>query len=76
MFSSKNLELRLENIDKQTLRVVFNESEKIYKDLLVDDDEISIHFFVNSHLVTEVIKSINKLNSQFMWCFFENHETP
>ena len=48
MFSSKNLELRLENIDKQTLRVVFNESGKIYKDLLVDDDEISIHFFVNS----------------------------
>ena len=27
-------------------------------------------------LVTEVFKSANKLNPQFMWCFFENLQIP
>ena len=43
MFCSKKSNLRLENIHKRTLRVVFNEYEKNYKDPLADRDEISIH---------------------------------
>ena len=75
MFCSRKLKLRLENIHKRTLRVVYNEYEKNYKDLLVDHDETGISQHLQ-FLATEVVKSANKLNSQFMWCFSENHEIP
>ena len=76
MFCSRKSQFRLENIHKGTLRVVYNEYEKNYKDLLADHDEISIHQKHLQFLATEVFKSANKLNPQFMWCFFENHEIP
>ena len=65
MFCSRKSKLRLENTLKRALRVVFNKYDKNYKDLL----KKHLQF-----LVTEVFKSANKLNPQFMWCFFENHE--
>ena len=43
MFCSRKSKLKLEDIHKQIIRVVFNECEKKYKDLLADHDEISIH---------------------------------
>ena len=43
MFYSRKPKLRLENIHKRALRVVFNECDKNHKDLLADHDEISIH---------------------------------
>ena len=67
---------RSENIQKRTLRVVYNEYDKNYKDLLVDHDEISIHQKYLQFLATEFFKSANKLNSHFMWCLFENHDIP
>ena len=36
MFCSRKSKLRLENIHKRTLRVVYNEYEKNYKDLLAE----------------------------------------
>ena len=76
MFCSKKSKLRLKNIHKRTLRVVYNEYEKNYKDLLADHDEISIHQKHLQFLATEVFKSANELNPQLIWCFFENHEIP
>ena len=43
MFCSRKSKLRFENIHKRTLRVVYNEYENNYTDLLADHDEISIH---------------------------------
>ena len=48
MFCSIKSKLRLENIHKRTLRVVYNQYEKNYKDVFADHDEISIH---QKHLV-------------------------
>ena len=42
MFCSTKSKLRLENIHKRTLSVVYNEYEKNYRDLLAGQDEISI----------------------------------
>ena len=44
MLCSRKSELKLKDIHKQIIRVVFNEYEKNYKDLLADHDEISIHW--------------------------------
>ena len=76
MFCSRKSKLRLENIHKRTLTVVYNENEKNYEDLLADHYEISINQKHLQFLATDVFKSANKLNSQFMWCFFENHKIP
>ena len=64
----------MENIHTRKLRVIYSEYEKSYKDLLADDNEISIHQKHLQFLATEAFKSANKLNPQFMWGFFENHE--
>ena len=74
MFCSRKSKLRLENIHKRTLRLVYNEYEKNYKDLLRDHDDISIYQKYLQFLATEVFKLANKLNPQFIGCFFENHE--
>ena len=75
-FCIRKLKLRLEIIRNRTLRVVYNEYEQNHKDLLTEHAEISIHQRHLKFLVTEVLKSVNKLNPQFMCCFFENHEIP
>ena len=67
MFFSRKSNLDSKNVHNRTLRVVYNEYEKNYKDLLVDHDEISIHQKHLRLLATEVFKSANKLNPQFMW---------
>ena len=59
MFCSRKSKLRLGNTHKRTLRVVYNEYEKNYKDLLVDYDEVSIHQKHLKFLATEVLKSAN-----------------
>ena len=74
MFCSRKLKLRLESINKQTLRVVFKEYEKSYKDLLADHNKIRVHQKHLQFLATEVFKLTNKLYPQFSWCFCENHE--
>ena len=76
MFFSRKSKLRLQNINKRILRVVYNEYENDYKDLLADHYEISIHQKHLQFLATEVFKSANKLNPHFMWYFFKNHEIP
>ena len=62
----------MENIHKQTLRVVFKKYENNYTDFLADRDEISIHQKHLQFLATEVFKSTSKSNP----VFFENHEIP
>ena len=63
MFCSRKSKLKLKNIYKRTLRVVFNEYKKNYKDLLEGNDEISIHQKHLQFLATEVLKS----TEQFIW---------
>ena len=63
MLCSRKSKLRLENIHKITLRLVYNEYEKNYKDLLTENNEISTHHKHWQFLATEVFKSANKLNS-------------
>ena len=70
MLCSRKSKLRLGNIHKRILKVVYNEYKKNYKNLLADHDEISIHQKHLQFLATDVFKSANKLNPQLMWCFF------
>ena len=43
---------------------------KSYEDLLLTNDDISIHQNYLHFLAREIFKSINNLNLQFMWNYF------
>ena len=44
--------------------------EKSYEDLLLMNDDISIHQNHLHFLAREIFKSVNNLNLQFMWNYF------
>ena len=54
----------------RTLQVVYNTYGKSYNELLILNREISIHQKHLHFLATEVYKSVNNLNPQFMWNYF------
>ena len=58
MFCSRKWKLRLENIHKRTLRVVYYEYKENYQDLLVGLYENSIHQKHLHLLAIEVFKSV------------------
>ena len=62
MFCSRKPKLRLKNIHKRTLRVLYNECEKKYKGTLADHYKSNIHQMHLQFLATEVLKSANKSN--------------
>ena len=52
------------------LQVVYNTYEKSYNELLILNRNISVHQKHLHFLTTEVYKSVNNLNPQFMWNYF------
>ena len=60
--------LKIQKIHHKALKV-YN-SNKNYDELLRDNNEVSIHQSHLRALICEVFKSLNNLNSDFMWLFF------
>ena len=75
MFSGKRNLNKIHNIHKRTLRVVYKEYDKSYEELLRDHNTTSIHQNHVKFLATEIFKSINKLNPEFMWQYFSVSDT-
>ena len=76
MFAGKTLISKVQKIYHKTLHAVLETYEKSYEDLLLMNDDISIHQNHLHFLATEIFNkssifnSINNLNPQFMWnCF-------
>ena len=76
MFAGKTLISKVQKIHHKTLHAVLETYEKSYKDLLLMNDDISIHQNYLHFLATQIFNKssifnfINKLNPQFMWnCF-------
>ena len=60
--------LKIQKIHHKALKV-YN-SNKNYDELLRDNNEVSIHQSHLRALICEIFKSLNNLNSSFMWLFF------
>ena len=56
--------------------MVYNTYEKSCNELLILNRDISIHQEHLHFLVTEVYKSVNNLNPQFMWNYFNISTLP
>ena len=70
MFADKSLISKVQKIHFRTLQMVYNTYEKSYNELLILKRDISIHQKHLHFLATEIYKSVNNLNPQFMWNYF------
>ena len=76
IFAGKTLISKVQKIHIRTLQVVCTTYEKSYHELFILNREISIHQKHLHFLVTEVYKSVNNLNPQFMWNYFNFSTLP
>ena len=76
MFASKNSMLKVNEIHRRTLRVVYDDYNSTYEKILASHNDISIHEKHLKHLTIEVYKSLTNLNPEFMWPFFKNKSIP
>ena len=76
MFTRKNLMLEVNKIHWRNLRVVYDDCNSTYEELLASRNDISIHQKHLRHLTIEVYKSLMNLSSEFMWPFFKNKSIP
>ena len=70
MFAGKTFISTVQKMHFSTSQVVYNKYEKSYNELLILNRDISIHQKHQHFLATNVYKSVNNLNPQFMWNYF------
>ena len=68
--------LKVNKIHRRTIRVVYDDYNSTYEELLASHNDISIHQKHLKHLAIEVYKSLTNLNPEFMWPFFKNKSIP
>jgi len=75
MFCRKTSYNKIEKIHHKTLKVIYK-SDDLYDDLLLRNNEVSIHQRHLRFLATEVFKSVNGLNPDFMSDYFTKKIMP
>ena len=76
MFCSKKCNNSINKAHKRALRAVYQNWDASLEELLDVDGSVKIHTRNLRVLMTEVFKSLNKLNPNFMWEIFRFKETP
>ena len=76
MFASKCSIDKILKIHKRTLQIVYDVYDESYENLLNRSGDILIHQKHLPYLAIEVYKSLAKLNTGFIWNFFERNHTP
>ena len=71
MFARKSLNSSVQKIHLRSLRVFHSTYGTTYDELLPINSNVSIDQRYLYFLVTEVFKSVNKLNPHFMWDYFK-----
>ena len=66
MFTSKNSMLKVNKIHRRTLRVVYDDYNSTYEELLASHNDISIHQKYLKYFAIEVYKSLTNLNPELM----------
>ena len=76
MFASKIAINKICKLHYRTLKVVYNEYDKSYEDLLEMNKSNSIHQRHSQFIAIEVYKSLMHLNPGFMWSYFSEKPLP
>ena len=75
MFCHQQDYLKIEKIQYKALKIVYNSNES-YEELLLRNNEVSIHQKQLRILATEVFKSLADINPVFMKSYFTIKEIP
>ena len=75
MFCRKQEYLEVEKIHYKALKIVYNSNE-CYEELLIRNNEVSIHQKQLRTLATEIYKSLTDVNPDFMKNYFSVKEIP
>ena len=75
MFFHKQVYLKIEKIQYKALKIVYNSNES-YEELLLRNNEVSIHQKQLRILAIEVFKSLADINPDFMKSYFTIKEIP
>ena len=75
MFCRKQDYLEVEKIHYKALKIVYNSNE-CYEELLIQNNEVSIHQKQLRALATEIYKSLTDVNPDFMKNYFSIKEIP
>ena len=75
MFSSASSVKKIENLQKRALRFLNNDYEISYEELLLKSDRATMNVNRLRILCTEIYKTINNLNPEFMRDLFSLRET-
>ena len=73
MFAGKILINKICKIHHRTLQVVYNEYNKLCRELLQLNNNVSIHQRHLEYLALEVFKSLMHLNPEFLWSYFNEN---
>ena len=76
MFAGKTIINRIYKIDHRTLKVVYDDFNRSYDELLQLNNNLCIYQRHLYDLATEMFKSIMHLNSRFLWSYFQEKPTP
>ena len=74
MFCGKTANKEINRIHKRALRILFNDYEASFEELLQRNNEQTVHTKNLHKLMTEVYKSLNCQNPAFMWDLFIRKE--
>ena len=75
MFSSASSLKKIENLQKRALTFLYNDYEISYEELLLKSDRATMNVNKLRILCTEIYKTINNLNPEFMRDLFSLRET-
>ena len=70
MFCGKTANKEIKKIHKRVLRILFNDYEVSFEELLQRNNEQITNLKSLHKLMTEVYKSLNCQNPEFMWDLF------
>ena len=75
MFCNKTSNNSINKIHKRTLRLIYQSEGENFEELLQRDNSTTIHTRNIQNLMSEIYKTIHKLNPPLMWDFFMQKES-
>ena len=75
MFCHKATYLKMQKIHRKSLKVIY-QSDTCYDDLLQLSNSMSLHERHLRFLLTEIYRSNDTLNPEFMWSYFKYRKVP
>ena len=76
MFCSKSANKEINRTNKRALRLLYEDYDSSFEQLLEKDESITVHQRILQNLITEIYKTINQINPAYMWEFFVEKDMP